>query len=61
MIKVVFEIVVIVAFQSAFCLEIIKIFFYFLKFIFDISTIKRYKIINFFLKFKNNFLKEKQT
>jgi len=50
MIKVEFEVVVIVAFQSVFCLEIHQnIFFYFLKFILDIITLKQYKII-FFLK-----------
>jgi len=49
MIKVVFEVVVTVAFQSVFCLEIHQnIFFYFLKFIVDINTLKRYKIIIFF-------------
>jgi hypothetical protein len=63
MIKVVFEVVVTVAFQSVFCLEIHQnIFFYFLKFIVDINTLKRYKIIIFFKKnSKIFFFKEKQA
>jgi hypothetical protein len=40
----VFDSVVVVAFQIAFCVEIhVNDFFYFLKIIFDISTSKRFK------------------
>ena len=46
---ILFEIVIIVTLQSIFHLKIYQnIFFYFLKIIFDINTLKRYKNIIFF-------------